>query len=138
MLATRISFMNELANLADRLGVDIEHVRKGIGSGSAHRFQLPLCRHRLWRFLLPQGCAGVDAHGQRAWPGAGDPGFGGVGQRQAEAGLLKKIIARLGEDLSGKTFAVWGLAFKPNTDDMRAPSRVIVRAAGARCPGTGL
>ncbi|ADJ63504.1 UDP-glucose/GDP-mannose dehydrogenase family protein [Herbaspirillum seropedicae] len=128
MLATRISFMNELANLADRLGVDIEHVRKGIGSDPRIGFSFLYAGTGYGGSCFPKDVQALartaSEHGQELEIlGSVES----VNDKQKQV-LLKKIVARLGEDLSGKTFAVWGLAFKPNTDDMRAaPSRVIVR-----------
>ncbi|MBL8490806.1 MAG: UDP-glucose/GDP-mannose dehydrogenase family protein, partial [Rhodocyclaceae bacterium] len=136
MLATRISFMNELANLAEVLGADIEQVRRGIGSDPRIGFH----------FLYP-GCG----YGGSCFPkdvkaliktAADDAGMNlQVLQAVEEANesqkqvLPGKIKARFGADLTGRRFALWGLAFKPNTDDMReAPSRTIVAdllAAGA-------
>jgi len=127
MLATRISFMNELANLAEKLGADIEQVRQGIGSDA-----------RIGYHFLYAGCG----YGGACFP----KDVSALQQTAHEAGmqlriieavnqvnqaqksrLLEKITGRFGENLSGKRFAVWGLAFKPNTDDMRgAPSQVIV------------
>ena len=127
MLATRISFMNELANLAEKLGADIELVRKGIGSDPRIGFH----------FLYP----GV-GYGGSCFPKdvqalirtARDAGQAlqvlqaVEAANEAQKGVLaEKIIRRLGKDLRGKTFALWGLAFKPNTDDMReAPSLVLI------------
>ncbi|MDK9704797.1 MAG: UDP-glucose/GDP-mannose dehydrogenase family protein [Sulfuritalea sp.] len=133
MLATRISFMNELANLAEKLGADIELVRKGIGSDPRIGFH----------FLYP----GV-GYGGSCFPKdvqalirtAQDAGQELQVLQAVEAAnetqkgvLAKKITTRLGQDLSGKTFALWGLAFKPNTDDMReAPSLVLIADLLAR------
>lgn len=136
MLATRISFMNELANLAEVLGADIERVRRGIGADP-----------RIGYHFLYSGC-----------------GYGGscfpkdvkalIKTAKVDAGITLKVLtaveeandaqkhvlgqkikAHFGEDLSNKHFAIWGLAFKPNTDDMReAPSREVIAdllAAGA-------
>ncbi len=134
MLATRISFMNELAKLAEKLGADIEQRAPRHRLRPAHRLPLPLRRLRLRRLLLPQG---------RAGPASAPPGntartcamlnaVEAVNERQKEV-LLDKITAKFGNDLSGKTFALWGLAFKPNTDDMReAPSRVLIEGLWAR------
>ena len=127
MLATRISFMNELANLADRLGADIEMVRQGIGSDPRIG----------WHFLYPGvgyggSCFPKDVKALQFTGGqAGVPLRVLAAVEEANEAqksvLVDKITARLGADLSGRTFAVWGLAFKPNTDDMReAPSRVIL------------
>jgi len=133
MLATRISFMNELANLADRLGADIENVRKGIGSDPRIG----------WHFLYPGvgyggSCFPKDVKAlQHTASSHGHPlkllgAVEAVNEAQKHV-LVDKIVARLGESLAGRRFALWGLAFKPNTDDMReAPSRVIVDALSRR------
>jgi UDPglucose 6-dehydrogenase len=129
MLATRISFMNELANLAETLGADIEQVRLGIGSDS-----------RIGYSFLYSGCGyggscfpkdvkaliktasehGHDLKVLNAVEDANDA---------QKSVLVKKIERAFGRNLVGKRFALWGLAFKPNTDDMReAPSRVLIQA----------
>jgi UDPglucose 6-dehydrogenase len=127
MLATRISFMNELANLAEDLGADIEAVRKGIGSDT-----------RIGYSFLYAGCG----YGGSCFPKdvkalirtADERGHGlaimtaveAVNDAQKQV-LAGKIVRRFGADLTGRRFAVWGLAFKPNTDDMReAPSRTLI------------
>ncbi len=127
MLATRISFMNELAILADRLGVDIERVRCGIGSDSRIGYQFLYsgagyggsCFPKDVKALVRTGAeSGVDLQVLRAVESANE--------RQKRV-LLEKIEQRFGADLEGRHFAVWGLAFKPNTDDMReAPSRILI------------
>ena len=127
MLATRISFMNELAVLAEKLGADIEQVRHGIGSDP-----------RIGYHFLYAGCGyggscfpkdvqalsrtasenGIELRVLNAVEAANDA------QKQI---LVDKLVARLGSDLKGKRIAMWGLAFKPNTDDMRAaPSRTMM------------
>jgi UDPglucose 6-dehydrogenase len=127
MLATRISFMNELAILADTLGADVEQVRLGIGADPRIGFH----------FLYP-GCG----YGGSCFPKdvqalintAAENGVNLRVLRAVEEAnevqkhvLLEKIKARFGLDLTGKHFALWGLAFKPNTDDMRAASsRVLI------------
>ncbi len=128
MLATRISFMNELANLADALGADIEHVRRGIGSDPRIGY----------RFLYPGAgyggsCFPKDVKALQATAGHhGRPlrilaAVEAVNDAQKKL-LLEKITQRFGPDLANKTFAVWGLAFKANTDDMReASSQTLVR-----------
>ena len=137
MLATKISFMNELANIAERVGVDIEHVRVGIGSDPriGYSFIYPGCGYggscfpkdvRSLERTAAQ--AGYDAQLLRAVENVND--------RQKSV-LYSKIVCHFGEqNLAGKTFAVWGLSFKPNTDDMReAPSRSVMESlwsAGAR------
>ena len=129
MLATRISFMNELANFADRVGADIEAVRRGIGSDP-----------RIGYDFLYAGCG----YGGSCFPKDVRSLIQTAGEYDEQMEILKavtsvneaqkqtltnKITARLGEDLRGKKFALWGLAFKPNTDDMRdAPSRVLIKA----------
>lgn len=127
MLATRISFMNELANLADLVGADIESVRQGIGSDSRIGFG----------FLYPgTGYGGscfpkdVSALSKTAKEHGRDlkilDAVEAVNELQKYI-LVQKIEKRFGKDLKGMRFALWGLAFKPNTDDMReAPSRVII------------
>ena len=127
MLATRISFMNELANLADLVGADIEAVRQGIGSDSRIGFG----------FLYPgTGYGGscfpkdVSALSKTAIEHGRDlkilQAVEAVNEAQKYT-LVEKIEKRFGKDLSKMKFALWGLAFKPNTDDMReAPSRVII------------
>ena len=127
MLATRISFMNELALLAERVGADIEWVRKGIGTDPRIGSQFLYAGAGYGGSCFPKDVkalirTGRD-HGMRL----------GVLQAVEDANdrqkqvLVQRVVARFGEDLTGRTFAVWGLAFKPNTDDMReAPSRVII------------
>ena len=127
MLATRISFMNELANLAEKIGADIEMVRKGIGSDP--RIGL--------HFLYPGvgyggSCFPKDLQAlMRTAEEAGQElrilkAVEDINKDQKEV-LSAKIFKRLGDDLTGQTIAIWGLAFKPNTDDMRdAPSRVLI------------
>ena len=136
MLATRISFMNELANLAEKLGADIEMVRQGIGSDPriGYHFLYPGCGYGGSCFpkdvqALQRTArldAGIELKVLNAVEEANDA------QKRV---LTAKVHARLGADLSGRRFAVWGLAFKPNTDDMReAPSRQLIAdlfAAGA-------
>jgi UDPglucose 6-dehydrogenase len=129
MLATRISFMNELALLAERVGADIEAVRKGIGTDPriGTHFLYPgtgyggSCFPKDVKALIHTGREnGMDLTILQA--------VEDVNERQKQV-LVNKIVARFGDDLAGRSFALWGLAFKPNTDDMReAPSRVIVEA----------
>jgi UDPglucose 6-dehydrogenase len=127
MLATRISFMNELANLAEKLGADIELVRQGIGSDPriGYHFLYPGCGYGgscfpkdVQALVRTAHAAGQDLKVLQAVEDANEV------QKHV---LAKKIVAHFGEDLSGKKIALWGLAFKPNTDDMReAPSRVLI------------
>lgn len=129
MLATRISFMNELARVAEKLDVDIEQVRRGIGSDP-----------RIGTHFLYAGCG----YGGSCFPkdirallhsgqsvGEGMPLLQAVASVNAtqKTALVDKIQGRLGAHLEGRRFALWGLAFKPNTDDLReAPSSDLVRA----------
>lgn len=133
MLATRISFMNELARLAEKLGADIELVRQGIGSDP-----------RIGYHFLYAGCG----YGGSCFPKDVKALIQTARENQIELKVLdaveaanecqkqvlpEKIIARYGADLSGLRFALWGLAFKPNTDDMReAPSLALIEALCAR------
>ncbi|MDI6644792.1 MAG: UDP-glucose/GDP-mannose dehydrogenase family protein [Methanobacteriaceae archaeon] len=127
MLATRISFMNEIANICERVGADINYVRQGIGSDS-----------RIGYSFLYAGCG----YGGSCFPKdvqaliktAQSHGYNpeilkkveSVNQNQKKV-LVNKVIERFGKNLSGLTFAIWGLSFKPETDDMReAPSVVII------------
>jgi UDPglucose 6-dehydrogenase len=128
MLATRISFMNELANLADALGADIEHVRRGIGSDPriGYRFLYPGAGYG--GSCFPKDVKALQAtakhHGRSLEILAAVESVNDTQKKR----LLEKITQRLGVDLANKTFAVWGLAFKANTDDMReAPSQTVIR-----------
>jgi UDPglucose 6-dehydrogenase len=133
MLATRISFMNELANLSEKLGANIENVRLGMGSDP-----------RIGYHFLYAGCG----YGGSCFPKdiralqhtAGEYGmqFSIIDaaekvNRAQKQRILDKVRMRFGEHLDGKKFAIWGLSFKPNTDDMReAPSRVVIGGLLAR------
>ena len=133
MLATRISFMNELANLADRLDCDIEMVRQGIGSDPRIG----------WHFLYPGvgyggSCFPKDVKALRFTAAQHDvptrvlDAVEAANDAQKHV-LVDKIVARLGESLEGRRFALWGLAFKPDTDDLReAASLTIVDALTRR------
>ena len=136
MLATRISFMNELANLAEKLGADIEMVRQGMGSDPriGYHFLYPGCGYG-------GSCFPKDVKALiKTAAGAGDVDLKVLMAVEAANSAQKhvlgrKIKQRLGDDLTGRHFALWGLAFKPNTDDMReAPSLELLTdllAAGA-------
>ena len=133
MLATKISFMNEMANLAELLGADIENVRHGIGADPriGYYFIYPGCGYGgscfpkdVQALHRTAKAVGYDAQILDA--------VEAVNKRQKSV-LVDKIIKRFGDDLQGKKFAVWGLAFKPETDDMReAPSRTIMEALWQR------
>jgi UDPglucose 6-dehydrogenase len=127
MLATRISFMNELALLAERLGADIEQVRQGIGSDPriGFGFLYPGCGYGgscfpkdVKALIRAAYDAGQELRVLRAVESANEA------QKRV---LVEKLVRRFGEDLTGRCFALWGLSFKPETDDMReAPSRIVV------------
>ena len=127
MLATRISFMNELANLADLVGADIEAVRQGMGSDSRIGYGFLYAGTGYGGSCFPKD---VSALSKTAMEYGRDlkilDAVEAVNEAQKTI-LVEKIEKRFGADLSGMKFALWGLAFKPNTDDMReAPSRVIM------------
>jgi len=136
MLATRISFMNELANLADEVGADIELVRQGIGSDPRIGYSFLYAGTGYGGSCFPKDVQALvrtaREYGQTLRV---LEAVEAVNHDQKQV-LVNKVFAKYGTNLSGKTFALWGLAFKPNTDDMRdAPSRVVVSAllrAGAR------
>ena len=134
MLATKISFMNEIANLAERLGADVEKVRRGIGSDPRIGYHFLYPGRRLRRLVLPEGRAGADRHRPRGRLRADDARAPSrtVNDAPEDACSSRRSAAHFGGELAGKTFALWGLAFKPNTDDMReAPSRVVMEALWA-------
>jgi UDPglucose 6-dehydrogenase len=136
MLATKISFMNELANLAERFGADIEKVRVGIGSDPriGYHFIYPGLGYGGSCFPKDVQALARSARGVGYEPRLLDS-VEAVNKSQKQV-LFGKITKHYGKSLAGKTFAVWGLAFKPGTDDMReAPSRVLLEAlweAGAK------
>lgn len=128
MLATRISFMNELANLADVAGADIEMVRQGIGSDTRIGYGFLYAGTGYGGSCFPKDVQALAKTGKEF--GCNMEILDSVESvnNQQKLVLVKKICQHYGNDLSGKTFALWGLAFKPNTDDMRAaPSREIIR-----------
>jgi len=136
MLATKISFMNELANLAELLGADIEHVRNGIGSDTriGYSFIYPGCGYG--GSCFPKDVKALERTAKQVGYQAELLGaVENVNNRQKQV-LVKKIMRHYQDNVKGKTFALWGLSFKPKTDDMReAPSRIVLEAllaAGAR------
>jgi len=136
MLATKISFMNELANIAERVGADIEHVRTGIGSDPRIGYEFIYPGAGYGGSCFPKDVRALarsaDGNGYQA---ALLEAVEDVNNRQKHR-VFEKIEAHYDGDLEGKTFAIWGLSFKPRTDDMReAPSRVLMEAlwaAGAK------
>ncbi|WP_233885914.1 UDP-glucose dehydrogenase family protein [Paraburkholderia flagellata] len=133
MLATRISFMNELANLADRVGADIEAVRRGVGSDPRIGYDFLYAGCGYGGSCFPKDVKAL----MRTAEDFGEPlqilrAVESVNEAQKQV-LAQKIVTRFGSDLTGRTFGVWGLAFKPNTDDMReAPSRTLIAELLAR------
>jgi UDPglucose 6-dehydrogenase len=136
MLATKISFMNELANLAERFGADIEKVRVGIGSDPriGYHFIYPGLGYGGSCFPKDVQALARSARSVGYEPSLLDS-VEAVNKAQKQV-LFEKISKHYGDDLKGKTIALWGLAFKPGTDDMReAPSRVLLEklwSAGAK------
>ncbi|ACR28067.1 UDP-glucose dehydrogenase family protein [Burkholderia glumae] len=133
MLATRISFMNEMSNLAERVGADIEAVRRGIGSDPRIGYHFLYAGVGYGGSCFPKDVqALIRTAAENGQPLRILDAVEAVNHAQKSV-LLAKIEARYGADLAGRTFAVWGLAFKPNTDDMReAPSRTLIASLLAR------
>ncbi|WP_158774262.1 UDP-glucose dehydrogenase family protein [Cobetia sp. L2A1] len=132
MLATKISFMNEISNLAERLGADIEEVRRGIGSDPriGYHFIYPGCGYGGSCFPKDVQALARTAS-QVGYEAELLTAVESVNKRQ-KVTLFDKLSRAFDGDLAGKTIAVWGLAFKPNTDDMRdAPSRTLMEALWA-------
>ena len=136
MLATKISFINELAGIAEQVGADIEKVRQGIGADARIGYAFIYPGAGYGGSCFPKDVQALQRTAAQA--GAGSQLLQAVeavnaAQKQV---LFRRIVAHFGGDLAGRTIALWGLAFKPNTDDMReAPSRVLMEAlwqAGAR------
>lgn len=136
MLATRISFMNEVANLCERLGVDVENVRRGIGSDSriGHAFIYPGCGYG--GSCLPKDMNALIRMAEAS--GESPQVLRGVQSRNQsqKQRLFEKIRDHFGTQLTGRVIGIWGLAFKPGTDDLReAPSLVLIERlleAGAK------
>jgi UDPglucose 6-dehydrogenase len=127
MLATKISFINEMANICERLGADVNQVRLGIGSDERIGYHFIYPGVGYGGSCFPKDVSALirtaEAHNYepRILKSVEDV------NRDQKSLIVKKIIHKYGEDLTGMIFAVWGLAFKPNTDDMReAPSIVII------------
>lgn len=136
LLATKISFMNEIAEYCDELDVDVEKVRAGVGADSriGHAFLYPGCGYGGSCFpkdikALIHAAKGISAHSGI---------LEAVEARNArqKRRLFDKVVERFGADLKGRTFAMWGLAFKPNTDDVREASSLtmieLLMEAGAK------
>ncbi len=126
MLATKISFMNEIANICERVGADVNKVRHGIGSDSriGYSFIYPGCGYGGSCFPKDVQALAKTAKDYGYTPRILDA-VEAVNYDQKKV-ISDKVIKRFGEDLTGKTFAVWGLAFKPGTDDMREASAITI------------
>ena len=128
MLATKISFMNEIANICERVGADVNKVRIGIGSDSriGYSFIYPGCGYG--GSCFPKDVLALKKLAEEVnYKAKLIEAVDDVNNRQKYV-IAQKVIAHYGEDLSGKTFAVWGLSFKPETDDMReAPAIYVIK-----------
>lgn len=129
MLATRISFMNEIANLADALGADVDQIRRGIGADNRIGYSFLYAGCGYGGSCFPKDTKALvntaQAHGQQMRVIIATEQ---VNELQKTL-LVDRLVKRFGNDLTGRKIAVWGLAFKPNTDDMReAPSRVVIKS----------
>ena len=126
MLATKISFMNEIANICERVGADVNQVRHGIGSDSriGYSFIYPGCGYGGSCFPKDVQALAKTAKDYGYTPKLLDA-VEDVNFAQKRV-ISDKVIKRFGENLEGRTFAVWGLAFKPETDDMREASSIVI------------
>ena len=135
-LATKISFMNEMANLCDRLGANIEWVRKGIGSDSRIGSKFLFPGVGFGGSCFPKDLAAIAKTARESGYSLSILDTVIEANKRQKSVLVEKVLDHFDDDITGKTFAVWGLSFKPNTDDIReAPSIEIVSAllaAGAR------
>jgi UDPglucose 6-dehydrogenase len=127
MLATRISFMNELALLAEKVGADIELVRRGIGSDPRIGYQFLYAGAGYGGSCFPKDVKALVRTGRACGQELKVLNAVEEANERQKLVLVDKVVARFGKDLEGRRFALWGLAFKPNTDDMReAPSLVLI------------
>ncbi len=127
MLATKISFMNEIANIAERVGADVEAVRKGIGSDSRIGFSFIYPGIGYGGSCFPKDVRALErtAH-KHGYHSRILQAVEAVNHDQ-KSSMVKKILGHFSSDIKGRVFAIWGLSFKPNTDDMReAPSRRVI------------
>lgn len=133
MLATKISFMNEIANLAERLGADVEQVRHGIGSDPRIGYQFIYPGIGYGGSCFPKDVKALARTAHAAGMNMDLLSAVDAVNEQQKRRLVELIDRHYGGDIGGKVFAIWGLAFKPRTDDMReAPSRVILEALWER------
>lgn len=127
MLATKISFMNEMANIADKVGADIEAVRKGIGSDPRVGYQFIYAGIGYGGSCFPKDVKALISSAQQLGLSADILSAVESRNEHQKHYLAEKILGHYGGNLEGVTFALWGLSFKPNTDDMReAPSRILL------------
>ncbi len=127
MLATKISFMNEIANIAERVGADVEAVRKGIGSDSRIGFSFIYPGVGYGGSCFPKDVQALEKTAQKYGYSARILQAVEAVNHDQKHSLVRKIKVHFNNDIAGKIFAIWGLAFKPNTDDMReAPSRRVI------------
>jgi UDPglucose 6-dehydrogenase len=129
MLATKISFINEIAHICDELGIDIESVRKGIGSDSRIGYSFIYPGAGYGGSCFPKDVKAIIHTAKKA--GVEPMVLDAVEKRnqRQKSRMFDYITEKYGSDLKGKIFAVWGLAFKPGTDDMReAPSVVLIKS----------
>ena len=133
MLATRITFMNELALLAERLGADIEQVRQGIGSDPRIGYSFLYAGCGYGGSCFPKDVKALIRTAQEAESDLKLLRAVDAANERQKLVLVDKVVARFGADLTGRKFALWGLAFKPDTDDTReAPSAVVIEELVAR------
>ncbi|MDH3593029.1 MAG: UDP-glucose/GDP-mannose dehydrogenase family protein [Planctomycetota bacterium] len=136
MLATRISFMNEIAALCERVGANVEEVRRGMAADTRIGGHFLFPGVGFGGSCFPKDLAALEHMGREHEVGMRILHSVSAVNRDQKSRMVEKVRAHFGGDLTGKTFAIWGLSFKPGTDDMReAPSVEIVRglrAAGAR------
>jgi UDPglucose 6-dehydrogenase len=132
MLATKISFINEIANLAEAVGADIEWVRKGIGSDPRIGYQFIYPGAGYGGSCFPKDVTALEHLTETCGTGGQILAAVHAANENQKRKLSDRVLGRFGADLSGRTIAVWGLSFKPNTDDMReAPSRVLMESVWA-------
>ncbi|KUJ83642.1 UDP-glucose/GDP-mannose dehydrogenase family protein [Microbulbifer flavimaris] len=127
MLATKISFMNEMANIADKVGADIEAVRRGIGSDPRVGYQFIYAGIGYGGSCFPKDVKALISSAEQLGLSAEILAAVESRNEQQKHYMAEKVLEHFDGDVQGKVFALWGLSFKPNTDDMReAPSRVLM------------
>jgi UDPglucose 6-dehydrogenase len=132
MLATKISFINEIANIAEAVGADIEWVRKGIGSDPRIGYQFIYPGAGYGGSCFPKDVTALEHLAETCGTGGQILTAVHAANENQKRKLADRVQSRFGADLSGRTIAIWGLSFKPNTDDMReAPSKVLMESVWA-------